>query len=113
MTLLGPTSYEANQKSGDTLEKNGLADHEQDGNAGIAVTMILFEALQPCPEIMQDQKKIRDHEHGIDHELNQECAQSLGRFFSHVLRVIALKWKDGRVESDKKSNSIARLELSP
>src|SRR5205085_6349945 len=37
------------QKRGHILEDDGLADHEQDGNAGIAVTMILFEALQPFP----------------------------------------------------------------
>ena len=52
--------------------------------------MAMFEPMQPATKKMENEKKIADHEHGINRELNQKCAQGLGSFLSHFLQMLRI-----------------------
>src|SRR5438477_13172970 len=86
--LFRAAANQPQQKRGHILEKNRLADHEQNGDAGVSVAMILFELLQSFSQKVQHQKEIRDHEHSVDHELNYEGAKRLGRFLFHLFPMV-------------------------
>jgi hypothetical protein len=60
---------------------------------------------------MQDEEEITDHEHGVDGQLNQKCAERFGRFLFHAfqtLRVATRSRSSGIVEKSK-----FLLSLSP
>src|SRR4029077_4828836 len=73
-SLFRAPTNQSQQKCGYILKKNRLADHEQNGGTGVSVTVASLELVQAFSQKMQHQKKICDHENGINDELNQECA---------------------------------------
>src|SRR5205085_1669461 len=98
---------------GHIFQNNGLADDEENRDRAVGITVIELKLMQRVTEKMQNQEKIADHQHGIDGELNQECTQSLGRFFFHIPRLFAVRGTGGRFKSNKKSGSITWRQLSP
>jgi len=58
------------QKRSHILKNDGLADHEQYGNAGVGVTVVTFQLMQSRSQKMQDQEKIYDDQDRVDHELD-------------------------------------------
>src|SRR5437667_7057425 len=73
-SLFRAPANQPQQKRGHILENDRLADHEQDGDHGGAVAMVLFQLLQSLTQEMQNEEKIADHQNGINDDLNQERA---------------------------------------
>jgi len=72
--LFRPAANQPQQNRGHILEKDRLTDHQQNGGARVGVAMVPFQPLQPFTEEVQNQKKIADHENGINGQLDQESA---------------------------------------
>ena len=65
------------------MKNDRLADHEQDRDSSVGITMSNLELMQPFTQKMQDQKEIADHENGINDQLDQKCAQRFDGFLFH------------------------------
>jgi hypothetical protein len=92
--LFRTPANETEQESGQSFEHYGLADDQEDGNTGVSVAMVLGELTQGGAQEVQDEKEVTDHEHGVDHQLDQECPQGRGCVLFHYnLRhiIIALR----------------------
>src|SRR6266446_2655975 len=111
-SLFRAPTNQPQQKRGHILENHCLADHEKNGDHGVAVAMVLFQLLQSLTQEMQNEKKIGDDEHGINGQLNQECAQRFGRFLFHAfqtLRVVTSSRSCGIMGKSKFCCSCRRL----
>src|SRR5437899_6756165 len=49
-----------------------------------------FQLMEPITQKMENEKKIADHENGINGQLNQECAQCFDRFLFHAFQILRL-----------------------
>jgi hypothetical protein len=83
MALLGATSNEANQKSGETFKENGLPDDQQNRERGIEIPMMSFELVQPLSQQMQNQKEVGDNNNRIDYDLNRKSPDCFDCFLFH------------------------------
>ena len=88
-TLFGTAPNEPEEKSGETFQEDRLADDEENGDRGIALPFMNFELIEPAPQIVQDQKKISDHQGGIDCQLDEKGAKRCNSLFFHLLRPLA------------------------
>ena len=73
-SLFRAPANQPQQKRGHILENDRLADHEKDRNAAISISVAGFQVMEPFTKKVKNQKKISDHENGINDELNQERA---------------------------------------
>src|SRR3954471_2517393 len=77
--LLRTTAAEKSQQpGGDALEKDGLADDQNDRDRRVNPDVIQMQILEPAGEKMEDQEKIGGHENGIDGELDEEGPEGVG-----------------------------------
>jgi hypothetical protein len=83
MALLGASSNEADQKSGDAFKENGLPDDQQNRKRGIDIPVLNFELVQPLSQQMKHKKKIGNDENRVDYQLNRKSSHGLGSFFFH------------------------------
>src|SRR5437762_14295607 len=50
--------------------------------------MVNLQLIERFTQEMQDQEKITDYENGINDQLNQKCAERLGRFLFHAFQIL-------------------------
>ena len=82
--LLGAPANHAQQKCGQAFENDGLADDEKNRRARVSGPVMELKLLQPIPQKMKHEKKIPDDERGIDHQLDDKCAQGFGCVVFHA-----------------------------
>src|SRR5438876_5634561 len=80
---VGAAANESQQVSGHVLEQHRLADHEQNGDGGVSVTVASFELVQSFSQKVENEKEVSDYEHGINDQLNQKRADGECRFLFH------------------------------
>ena len=50
--------------------------------------MTKLQLMKSFTKKVKDQKEITDHEHGINRELNQKCAQCFDGFLFHLFQTL-------------------------
>jgi hypothetical protein len=88
MALLRAPSNEADQKGGETFKENSLSDDQQDRERCICIAAMNFELVQPLPEQIQHQEKIRDDKNRVDCQLNDKSAQGSSGSFFHKAEMV-------------------------
>ena len=86
--LFGATAEHSQKKRGHTFQQNGLTDDQENRDSGIGITMTRLQVIKPTAEKMENEKKIRHNQARVDHQLDQECAQSFGCFLFHSFHIL-------------------------
>jgi hypothetical protein len=77
---------EAEQKSGDGFEHDGLPDNEENRDQPVEADALFIEVRQPVAEEVENEKKVSDHEERVDRQLDGKRNERFAGFGFHSVR---------------------------
>ncbi len=81
--LFPAAPQDAKQKRCHRVQNDGLAGDKQKCDAGVSVSMVRFEMVQPITKKVKNQEEVDDDKNRIGRQLNGKGSETLGSLLFH------------------------------